>query len=112
MKSYIFLLILVIISCNSIEKQTKEDLILKDAIGDFVKQIVDVVNNCGVSLESLDCIGDQVVDVWNRLSDEQKKEMRNEGLGAVSLACGVALSANVLAGAICEVVCEALKFLP
>ena len=107
MKSYIFLLILVIISCNNIEKQTEEEIILKDAIGDFLGQIVNVVQNCGLNL---DCIGGQVGDVWNGLSDSQKEEMKNEGLDAVSLACGIALEAYPIAGAICEVVCLALQY--
>ena len=54
MKSYIFLLILVITTCNSIQTQTEEDLILKDAIGEFFGQIANVVNNCGLNF---DCIG-------------------------------------------------------
>ena len=108
MKSYIFLLILVIITCNNIEKQTEEELILQDAIGDFFAQIINVVENCGMNL---DCIGGQVGDVWNGLSDSQKEEMKNEGLDAISLACGFALEAYPMAGAICEVVCLALKYL-
>ena len=107
MKSYIFLLILAIISCNMIEKQTEEELVLKDAIGDFFSQIINVVNNCGMNL---DCIGGQVGDVWNNLSEEQKQEMKNEGLDGIATACGVALVEFPIAGAICEVVVFALKY--
>ena len=53
MKLYIFLLILVIISCNNIEKQTEDDLILQDAIGDFLAQIAIVVENCGMDVECI-----------------------------------------------------------
>ena len=106
MKSYIFLLILVIISCNNIEKQTEDDLILKDAISDFLGQIANVVDNCGFDIE---CIAGQVGDVWNGLSDEQKDEMKNAGIGAVQTACGFVLEAHPIAGGICEAVCVALK---
>ena len=76
MKSYIFLLILVIISCNNIEKKAEDDLILQDAIGDFLAQIAIVVENCGMDVE---CIAGQVGNVWNGLSIEQKEEIKHEG---------------------------------
>ena len=106
MKSYIFLLILVIISCNNIEKQTEDDLILQDAFTDFFSQLANVVDNCGLDF---DCIKTQVVDVWNGISDSEKEEMKNKGLDAVSAACGLALKAHPVAGGICEVVCLVLK---
>ena len=107
MKSYIFLLILVITTCNSIQTQTEEDLILKDAIGEFFGQIANVVNNCGLNF---DCIGGQVGEVWNNLPDYKKDEMKNEGLDAILVACGIALSSFPVAGAICEVVCFTLRY--
>ena len=106
MKSYIFLLILVIISCNNIEKKAEDDLILQDAITDFFAQIANVVDNCGFNIE---CIVGQVGEVWNGLSDSQKEEMKNKGIDAISLGCGVALKAHPVVGAICEGICIVLK---
>ena len=107
MKSFIFLLILAIITCNNIEKQTEEDLILNDAIGDFLGQIINVINNCGWDLG---WVGGQVGDVWNNLPDSQKEEMKNEGLDAILVACGIALSSFPIAGAACEVICFTLRY--
>ena len=74
---------MVIISCNNIEKQTEDDLILQDAIGDFLAQIAIVVENCGMDVE---CIAGQVGNVWYGLSIEQREEIKHEGY-AVPTAC-------------------------
>ena len=108
MKSFIFLLILVIIVCNNIERQPEEELIIKDAISYFLSRMRNVVDNCGMDLY---CIEGQVKGVWDRLYDSEKEEIKSKGLKAVRVACRNTFTPSSFAEGICDIICGMLKLL-
>ena len=73
MKSYLFLLLLVFISCD-IEKKTDE-IILKDIPHDFLKDIYKIIEECGPGNQ--ECIFGKLRDLYFSLSHEELDEIQN-----------------------------------
>ena len=70
MKFYIFILLLVLIFCNNIEKKEKINLLdpEDDFINSFFADIINVINNCS---KERDCIVGQLEELYDNLSDDQ-----------------------------------------